>query len=375
MPRPLQRHVPRTGAPRARAAHAPAPALAPHAAVLGLQAMAGNAAVVQVIARAPGAPRDITGAAQANQRAYEHFKAGRFEAARAAWAEAFELNPISTFLRDQGAALEKLGRFEEAAKIYERYLASGPLTSDIPRYRSRIRKLRGEQIPEGEDDDEPEIKTKGREGARDWFDRGQSAFKAGRFAKAAESFRQANRQWANPDFIFDEGSALEAGHHNRAAANAYEHYLLANPGAKNADELIAKIKQLRATAPPEGPDALIDPEDDAAEMPAVTAKGKQAAAEWFDRAQLAYRLGEYHRAYEGFVAAYDAAPFPDFVFNQAVALDRLGNADAAIQAYERYIALAPKAKDVAQVRKRIALLRANPAAPGPPRAAAGVTPP
>ena len=110
-------------------------------------------------------------------------------------------------------------------------------------------------------------------------------------------------------------------------------------------------------------------------MPAVTAKGKQAAAEWFDRAQLAYRLGEFHRANEGFVAAYDAAPFPDFVFNQAVALDRLGNADAAIQAYERYIALAPKAKDVAQVRKRIALLRANPAAPGPPRAAAGVTPP
>ena len=84
------------------------------------------------IARAPGAPRDITGAAQANQRAYEHFKAGRFEAARAAWAEAFELNPISTFLRDQGAALEKLGRFEEAAEIYEQYLASGPLDQRHP---------------------------------------------------------------------------------------------------------------------------------------------------------------------------------------------------------------------------------------------------
>ena len=110
-------------------------------------------------------------------------------------------------------------------------------------------------------------------------------------------------------------------------------------------------------------------------MPAVTSKGKQAAAEWFDRASSPSGSASIHRAYEAFVAAYDAAPFPDFVFNQAVALDRLGNADAAIQAYERYIALAPKAKDVAQVRKRIALLRANPAAPGPPRAAAGVTPP
>jgi tetratricopeptide (TPR) repeat protein len=343
--------------------------------VLGLQALAGNAAVAQLVARAPSAARDITGAAQANQRAYDHYQAGRYEEARAAWAEAFALNPISTFLRDQGAALEKLGRFEEAAKLYEQYLASDPISTDVARYRSRIRKLRGEQIPEGEDDDEPEIKTKGKAGARDWFDRGESAMKAHRFGKAADAFRHANAQWANPDFIFDEGSALEAGHHNRAAANAYEHYLLARPEAKDADAVVAKIKQLRADAPRQGPDALIDPEDEAAEMPAVVSTGKQAASEWSDRAQVAYRLGDYHRAYEGFVAAYDAAPLPDFVFNQATCLDMLGNADAAIQAYERYIALAPKAKDVAKVRRRIALLRANPGATGPSKPATGVTPP
>ena len=201
--------------------------------MLGLQAMAGNAAVAQVIARAPRrltAP-DITGAAQANQRAYEHFKAGRYEQARAAWAEAFELNPISTFLRDQGDALEKLGPLRgggEDLRAVPRRAGRSPATSRATARASGSSAAR--QIPEGEDDDEPEIKTKGREGARDWFDRGQSAFKAGRFGKAAESFRQANRQWANPDFIFDEGSALEAGHHKRAAANAYEHYLARQPG-------------------------------------------------------------------------------------------------------------------------------------------------
>src|SRR6478752_6369074 len=199
MPRPVQRQVPRTGPPRARAARPPAAAHAPHAAVLGLQALAGNAAVAQVIARAPITAPGMTGAAQYNQRAYEHFQAGRYEQALADWAEAYKLNPISTFLRDQGAALEKLSRFEEAAKMYEQYLANGPISTDVPRYRSRIRKLRGEQIPEGEDDDEPEIKTKGKEGARDWFDRGQSAFKAHHYAKAAESFRRANQLWANPD--------------------------------------------------------------------------------------------------------------------------------------------------------------------------------
>jgi hypothetical protein len=53
----------------------------------------------------------------------------------------------------------------------------------------------------------------------------------------------------------------------------------------------------------------------------------------------------------------------------------LGNADAAVQAYERYIALAPKAKDVPKVRKRTALLRANPGAAGPRKAANGGTAP
>jgi tetratricopeptide (TPR) repeat protein len=371
MPRPVQRQHPLTGRGRTEPAPSPAPRT-PQAAVLGLQALAGNAATAHLIARAPTAEKPITapgitGMQQFNERAYAHFKAGRYEQAIANWAEAFKLHPISTFLRDQGEALQRLGRSDEAAKMYEQYLANGPLTSDVPKYRSRIKKLRGQTIPPGEDDDEPEIKAVGKAGARDWFDRGQEAFQAKRFGKAAESFRQANRLWAKPEFIFNEASALEAGDHKRAAANAYEHYLVRNPGAKDEAEILEKIKQLRAKAPPQGPDALIDPEDEASEMPGVTSKGKSAASEWVSRATVAWKLGEFRRVYDAFVAAYAAFPHPDFVFNQASALDMLGNADAAIQAYERYIALAPRAKDVPKVRKRIALLRANPAAVGPKR--------
>jgi tetratricopeptide (TPR) repeat protein len=372
MPRPVQRQLPRTGRQRTQALNDPAPRT-PQAAVLGLQALAGNAAVAHLIARTPTAEKPITapgitGMQQYNERALAHYKAGRFEQARLAWAEAYKLHPISTFLRDQGDALERLARFEEAAKMYEQYLANGPISTDVPRLRSRIRKLRGQDIPEGEDDDEPVIKTKGKEGARDWFDRGQSAFRARRFGKAAESFRQANRQWANPDFVFNEASALEAGGHKRAAANAYEHYLVVKADVKDRDKLIEKIKKLRAEAPKQGPDALIDPEDEASEMPAVTSKGRSAASQWHDRAVVAWQLGDFRRAYEAFQAAYDAFPAPDFVFNQASALDMMRNAEAAVQAYERYIALAPKAKDVPKVRRRIALLRANPDAAGPKKA-------
>ena len=256
MPRPVQRQHPRTGRARTEPAPSPAPRT-PQAAVLGLQALAGNAATAHLIACSPR-PRSrsphpaspgcssTTSAPTPTSRPVatsRHRRLGR----------ALKLHPISTFLRDQGEALQRLGRSEEAAKMYEQYLASGPLTSDVPKYRSRIKKLRGQTIPPGEDDDEPEIKAIGKAGARDWFDRGQEAFQAKRFGKAAESFRQANRLWAKPEFIFNEASALEAGDHKRAAANAYEHYLVRNPGAKDEAEILEKIKQLRAKAPPQVP--------------------------------------------------------------------------------------------------------------------------
>jgi hypothetical protein len=60
------------------------------------------------------------------------------------------------------------------------------------------------------------------------------------------------------------------------------------------------------------------------------------------------------------VHAYDLKPFPAFVYNQAASLDLLGNADGAVQAYERYLALDPKAKDTEKVRRRIQRLREGP---------------
>src|SRR5689334_20217335 len=117
-----------------------------------------NAGVARLLARdtatdeeppitAPG----ITGMQQWLARAEAHMQAKRWEKAIAAYEEAYKLHPISTTLRDEAEALEYLGRAEEAADLYERYLAEGPLMADKAKIRSRIRKLRGEQVPEGED--------------------------------------------------------------------------------------------------------------------------------------------------------------------------------------------------------------------------------
>jgi tetratricopeptide (TPR) repeat protein len=385
MSRPVQRYEPRTATRpreplRDETPSAPAPRT-PEAEVLNLQALVGNAAVSRLLARSPDpatktpepaekpitAP-GITGMQQYNERASAHYKAGRYERALNDWAEAYRLHPISTFLRDQADALEHLGRNAEAADLYERYLAEGPLMADIPKIRSRIKKLRGEQIPVGEDDDEPPITAKGKAGAQAWFDRGQEAFLAKRFAKAADCFRSAFALDPLPAFIFNEASSLEQGRHMAAAANAYEHYLILNPSAKDAADVLAKVKTLRSQAPAAGKDSLIDPEDEPSEAPAVTAKGKKGASEWHNRGQVAWQLGDYKRAYDCFVEAYALNPAPEFVYNQAASLDKHGNADGAVQAYERYLVLAPKATDAAKVRTRIQLLQARPAGGAPLKA-------
>ena len=325
-----------------------------------------NAGVARLLARdvateeeppitAPG----IIGMQQWHERGVAHYNAKRWEKARHAFEQAFALNEISTLLYEQADCLEKLQRFEEAADMYQRYLDNGPLTADILPVRSRIKKLRGEQIPIGEDDDEAPITAKGKEGAHQWFDRGQEKFVAKRFAQAAECFRQAYAALPLPEFIFNEGSALEQGRHPAAAANAFEHYLIVDPTAPDAKQVIEKIKTLRGQVPPKGPDSLIDPEDEPAEAPAVTAKGKEGASEWHTRGQVAFLVQDFRRAYEAWEHAYELLPNAAFVYNQATALDRMGNADAAIQAYERYLALSPKAKDAAEVRRIIERLRSG----------------
>jgi tetratricopeptide (TPR) repeat protein len=211
------------------------------------------------------------------------------------------------------------------------------------------------RAPEATAEEEQPVTATGKDGAMQWFDRAQQAFLAKDYVRAAECFRRAFALAPLPEFIYNEGSALEKGGHLPAAANAYEHYLILAPGAKEAADLVAKVKAWRRQAA--DPDALMDPEADAAEAPEVTATGTQGAGQWYDRGALAYRLGDFKHAYDCFVQAYDLKPAPELVYNQAACLDMLGNADAAVQAYERYLALAPKAKDFAKVRERIKRLR------------------
>src|SRR5439155_258530 len=190
--------------------------------VLQLQADTGNAAVARLLARQPKkaeSPGPITSPSQLDKpaegeeppvtktgvegaqdwfdRGYAHYQAGRFEKALHAFEEAYRLYPQANFLYNEAACLERLGRKDEAADMYGRYLAGNPTATDVEKVKKHIAKLRGqppkpaEPATEHKTEGEAPITATGTEGATAWFDRGQEAYLAGNYLKAAEDFKQA----------------------------------------------------------------------------------------------------------------------------------------------------------------------------------------
>lgn len=87
------------------------------------------------------------------------------------------------------------------------------------------------------------------------------------------------------------------------------------------------------------------------------------AQEAFDQAQVQYLQGNYDDAAAGFKAAYDARPFPQFLYNIGASYHMKGKKTADVDAYtkavdyyKRYIAEDPQAADKDKVERSIDVL-------------------
>jgi len=92
-------------------------------------------------------------------------------------------------------------------------------------------------------------------------------------------------------------------------------------------------------------------------------KKAQAA---FDQAQAEFSQGKYDEAARSFQSAYDARPFPSFLYNVAATFHTKGKRDSdpvayqkAIDAYRKYLTADPDAPDKAKVEKTIGVLEAE----------------
>ncbi|HEY0481782.1 MAG TPA: PEGA domain-containing protein [Kofleriaceae bacterium] len=98
-------------------------------------------------------------------------------------------------------------------------------------------------------------------------------------------------------------------------------------------------------------------------QPADALKKAQAA---FDQAQLDYLQGKYDEAARGFVDAYAARAFPQFLYNAGASYHMKGkqasDPDAyqkAVDAYREYLKKEPQAADKAKVEKAVGVLEAE----------------
>jgi tetratricopeptide (TPR) repeat protein len=122
-----------------------------------------------------------------------------------------------------------LGKRELAAQRYEDYLKEAPGASDAGQVQTRITKLRGDALT----------------AAREAFDRGQVAFRAGRFKDAASEFAAAYEQKPLPEFLFNRAAALEKSGDTARAVQTFQLYLSMAPNAADADKVRAHIQKLQ----------------------------------------------------------------------------------------------------------------------------------
>jgi tetratricopeptide (TPR) repeat protein len=83
------------------------------------------------------------------------------------------------------------------------------------------------------------------------------------------------------------------------------------------------------------------------------------AREHFRAASEHYRAGRFREALRGFELAERLLPSPELAFNIARAHEELGEIEAAVEHYERYVAARGDASDVGSVQARIAALRGS----------------
>jgi len=85
----------------------------------------------------------------------------------------------------------------------------------------------------------------------------------------------------------------------------------------------------------------------------------RAAKRHFERGEKLYALTKFSEALEEYQKAFDAKPIPDFLFNIGQCYRNLGEYDAAIFSYQKYLKLAPDAPNRDKVEQLIGELEAK----------------
>jgi tetratricopeptide (TPR) repeat protein len=254
--------------------------------------------------------------ARGNRLLFAH----KYDEAVAAYQEGFRTYPDRAFILNEGSALLESGRFAEADLAYGRYLSEpdAPRAAEARAAQERARAAMGGR----------EATITGIEQASKYFEQGNEHYKAGRYGEALKAFDRANELNPNPGVRYNQAACLDRLGKREQAVEKYKSYLAIAPHAADAAKVKERIAKLET------------------QMTTVS----RAA---FDRGQAAYLEGRYRDAATAFGEAYEIKSNPVFLFDRAEALDKAGDTDGAVRAYQQYLNAAPDAADADKVRARI----------------------
>lgn len=182
------------------------------------------------------------------------------------------------------------------------------------------------------------------------FAEGISAYEAGRLDEAVRLLREADGIVHSAELTFNIGRVYERMGEAREAIRFFERYLReARPAdAERADiqsriaamrELDRRMRDQVMTTPPTGDEMT------------------QEARTFFERGVAMFRRRRYDAALQAFTAAYNFARLPEVIYNLAVASERTGHRQDAIDYYREYLRARPGGADRAYVERRVTALR------------------
>lgn len=186
--------------------------------------------------------------------------------------------------------------------------------------------------------------------AQELFAQGIAAYEAGRLDEAVRLLREADAIVHSPELTFNIARVYERMGEAREAVRFFERYLReARPtGDERADlerriavmrELDRRMRDQVMTIPPTGDEMT------------------QEARTFFERGVAMFRRRRYDAALQAFTAAYSFARLPEVIYNLAVASERTGHTQDAIDYYREYLRARPDGPDRAYVERRVAQLR------------------
>ena len=265
-----------------------------------------------------GAPMPGASAVDFYDKGQKLYSKGRYALAFDEFAKAYDLDSDPVYLFNMAQALRLVGgRRDEAVKMYERFLGTGPDKADADRATEEIAKLKGPG-PSGD-------AAKDAAKVDEIFETGRKLFNDNDFGRAYDEFTKAWDINHDPALLWNRAVAIRAmGGHRAQAIALYEQVLTVDVPEDKKAAAKQELKELR------GP----SPSGDAK-------KDETAEAEIFKDAQAAYEAEDWAAAYDGFTKAWQVTHSAEMVWNRAQALRLLGGRrEEAIKLYQSVLTMA-----------------------------------